>query len=346
MKNRCAGILFFLCSHIFYSMNAPYDAHLRKIFAAIINQQHTRLESLLKLPTSRTCIDYVCVAPDLLKNIHNWPEEEDHARAVYVASHLHDLMSLRLLVRYHARVTLKSDNSYGDTALHYALQNIDNPDSLGAVCLLLLDCGVPVNRTRDSVISPLFSALLYQEAPLCRMLVEHGADVRDYQPLALAASLNNLDACCILLHYEGTLVDEVDEGGKTPLMYAFEHKSHALIDLFIMHGADPYKENAEHKTVFTAGSYRDDLIRHMTRALLRRLKFRILFDGDTSPFVDLLTRMARQFMTVRNTIIGGHEEAFPCFLSNRRRFDADTFKQELLQYVRGLVLVERGTSPE
>ena len=92
--------------------------------------------------------------------------------ALHIAAS-HDVYnSLKLLCKCCSKETLDRSDSYGFTALHYAVQGANT-----YCAKLLLDSGCDVNPTQHSRYTPLHLAALYGYPELVSLLCEHGANV-------------------------------------------------------------------------------------------------------------------------------------------------------------------------
>ena len=84
------------------------------------------------------------------------------------------------------------------------------------------------------------AALRGDLASLQKLAPQHvnAATNEGYTPLSLSASAGMVDACRLLLR-EGACVDAADQTGVTALMHACMHGNAVLVDLLLLHGANP-----------------------------------------------------------------------------------------------------------
>lgn len=172
----------------------------------------------------------------------------------------------RLLARKPARVNEK--DRYGTTALHYAVIH----NKIEAVEILVAH-GADLDSKDVDGYPPIFYTQTDSQVSL--FLLEKGAQAFDMYvtPLHHAAASGNIKAIKAALLQYG--IDELDESGLSPLLYAARAKQKAAIDYLLEKGANPYiaDENEQNIITLTKKNYRHT-------KLSRYIKQKIGFSKD------------------------------------------------------------------
>jgi len=132
---------------------------------------------------------------------------------LHSAAYYGQIEVVQLLLKHDADV--KSQDDFGETALHYLGANSDNSK------------GPNVSQTF---------------ANIARLMLEHDADVNARNgngetPLHIAARSGEAEVARVLLK-NGASVNEEDDEGKTPFQHALERKQKEIIKLLLEHGTN------------------------------------------------------------------------------------------------------------
>lgn len=112
-----------------------------------------------------------------------------------------------------------------------------------SIVIDLLNADADVNIEGYENVTPLYVAILHQNAPLVQLLLEHGANVNhisymDITPLNLAVSKRNSDIVTMLLNKEDIDINLEDDNGFTPLAVAVSKGYADMTLLLLQRGAD------------------------------------------------------------------------------------------------------------
>jgi ankyrin repeat protein len=128
-------------------------------------------------------------------------------------------------------------NDFGATPLMWA---IAEPEKVH----LLVAAGADVNAKSKMGRTPLYLAAANDgSAPTVRFLLDHGAKLES-RALVAAAAANDLASIRILIE-RGAAVNEKDEAGRTPLMFAAGNGNLKAVELLLAKGADVNAVSAE-----------------------------------------------------------------------------------------------------
>lgn len=127
----------------------------------------------------------------------------------------------------------------GDKIPNYLLSQVDDPDDLSQI-------GYSFSRTA------LLWALINQQVPLARQLLEHGADpsLKSHlgeDAIGLAATLNSTEVLTALKD-AGVKLDKAGRNRNTPLMAASESGALASVEWLLAHKAKVGKKNRDKET--------------------------------------------------------------------------------------------------
>lgn len=108
-----------------------------------------------------------------------------------------------------------------------------------------LDEGSPLDQYADDGFTPLGLAAYFGHNELVRWMIEQGADVNkparnamQVAPIHSAVARQNIELCRLLLEH-GADVNARQARGVTPLHSAAHNGNAALVELLLAHGADP-----------------------------------------------------------------------------------------------------------
>jgi hypothetical protein len=188
----------------------------------------------------------------------------------------------RLLARDPLRINVTDRN--GSTALHYAVMK----NKLNAAKVLIAN-GADIDCKDVDGYPPIFYTKIYSQLGL--YLLEKGAKAFDMYvtPLHHAAATGNIKGIKAALHYG---IDELDEEGRSPLLYAARAKQKAAIDFLLKMGADPYISDNDEQNIIT---FTKRNFRHTK--LSRYVKQKIGFSKDA------LTHFAKKWQQLFKTCL-------------------------------------------
>ncbi len=178
---------------------------------------------------------------------------------------------IQLLVEHGANVNLK--NKDGQSPLGCIAQNyMINDKRKRQIELLLIKNGANPNVMGEFGNTMLGNAITNRDESYARLLIEHQADVTvkvdKYQNTALLLAykrgLTDLVLDCMLW---GVDVNEPDETGLTPLMFAAQSGDLAMAELFIEKGADLFAENKSGRTamMYAVGGGHIEMIKFLEK---------------------------------------------------------------------------------
>ena len=163
---------------------------------------------------------------------------------LYTSAQRGSALSCRVLLRQDANVNARVPN--GDTALHVAALH-GHYD----VCKLLLEHGADVSSVGRT---PLHFAAERGHDEVCRLLLQHSADpslpcpIRGYAALHLAAIESNDSTCEVLLRHGADVNQRAEGGGETPLHVAANRSFQGTFETLLTYGANPMIEDAARYT--------------------------------------------------------------------------------------------------
>lgn len=189
---------------------------------------------------------------------HDVNEEVRNLRLLLLPQLKNRRLESELLHQFQKRVTPENmvsrdqlvnalDEEHGETLLMWAAERGESD-----LCRALIDAGARVDDQSHAGRTALYSAASHGMASPCKLLRTRGAKAaaRTFKdnPL-LAAAKNNFEAVCIeLLPYAGTLLNQANSQGFTPLLYAIHNSNERLVRSFIELGAQVNQVTRKHKT--------------------------------------------------------------------------------------------------
>ena len=140
---------------------------------------------------------------------------------------------------------------WADIPLTYAIRNGHKE-----MCRLLIEHGADVNAQCGP---PLKIAIEKKDLSICRLLIEHGADVNGRDGLKntrLIQAVENKDlAVCTLLIEHGADIDIRNCSGNTALLTAVMTQDAEICKLLIKNGADMHIKNSTNRTPLESAQY-------------------------------------------------------------------------------------------
>jgi ankyrin repeat protein len=164
--------------------------------------------------------------------------DELDAGGIHFAARAGDLGKARALLDTNPALVFLTDNKYGRTALHWAVQS-DHTD----VAELLLSKNADVNAQDSGGRTPLDEAARLGYMDMAKLLLAHGASVnagyKGVTPLHFAAVTNH-GAMVELLLANGADVNATESvSGQTPLEMAVSEGNRDAVQSMLTLGADP-----------------------------------------------------------------------------------------------------------
>lgn len=108
------------------------------------------------------------------------------------------------------------------SAVHYAVHNNN-----AKMCEMLIEYGADIeSQINGNGMTPLMTAVALGNKDLCELLIEKGANVNvmtstDLSPIHLACYFKNSDICQLLVEH-GADINSLDHNGKDPLYHALQ----------------------------------------------------------------------------------------------------------------------------
>lgn len=140
---------------------------------------------------------------------------------------------MRLLIEHNSKVNAMDVR--GRTTILHAVDS----HNIEAVRIVLEASADPNPKTPESLFrsSPLKAAAFGGQAEMVKLLLEYGAEIDAYNPegqtaLHAAVITQNVECAGILL-VSGASLEDVARNGRTPLVLAITHNSHAVLELFV-----------------------------------------------------------------------------------------------------------------
>jgi ankyrin repeat protein len=151
-------------------------------------------------------------------------------------------------------------NNKGRTALSYAVETMQSVSDQLKIVETLLQSGAKTNFFDYNEISPLLTAISFDNSPVVRLLIEAGADVelrpRDgYTLLFVAVDRNNIEITRLLIE-AGADINKISDD-MTPLHAAIERDNIDMINLLIESGADVNLKSEGSAPIMTAIMYKN-----------------------------------------------------------------------------------------
>ena len=143
------------------------------------------------------------------------------------------LHHMRLLIEHNSKVNAMDVR--GRTTILHAVDT----HNIEAVRILLESGADPNPKTPEGLFrsSPLKAAAEGGQAGMVKLLLEYGAEIDTYNPegqtVLHAAVIMQSVECVGILIASGASLDDVARNGRTPLVLAIIHNSHAVLELFV-----------------------------------------------------------------------------------------------------------------
>jgi ankyrin repeat protein len=155
------------------------------------------------------------------------------------------------------------ENGYTDCLSLLVNQGVDCSDRLGPIrgacqsghfecAKALLDRGkVDVNCTTTiNRQTPAFFCCVYGHVKILHLLIQHGADLSladasGSSPAHMASAIGNVKMLALIKKVNADLINQRDNQGRTPLLYARESSQNGAAEWLIEHGAEEAGEPSE-----------------------------------------------------------------------------------------------------
>lgn len=125
----------------------------------------------------------------------------------------------------------------------------------------LLERGAHIDAHQANKKTPLILAIERGDAEVMRFLINHGANVNDYNALIAAIRNGRADMVAILLD-NGANVNALTSKGNTPVFYAIEYRQPEILQLLIQRHADLKITNEKQQTprLLAMATNQDDMV--------------------------------------------------------------------------------------